>query len=355
LYFCVRSTPVYKMASVMKNLLNKARDAANKRKSEGSSQGSPIKVKRVQHLSQVHFLPPQGMQTAMVFKGKEFSDFHTYIRENAPELLKKDSGLGIASTGHRLTYGKHEKNYVNTWVWNIHPQEEAAIMLELVFELLKGKNCEISVQNVPIENSLQLAGIAHVVQGLPVDLYCDKVYTPVVVQLDVKNGKYGVLFLDGTYIYKEILKQYGFGFEEVESAEGTKKAWGKHFPDPGACRSMMCLLQSEMEMPAFVIVLDEDHCTQKHLYQMWSICFQMTSSNANVEVPAGTMAEEIYTTKAEKATAYMTAWITAKKVVGFEADVILSGEDFVKKSVGVHTEEYILFKLLVTFLAEPSA
>ena len=355
LLFCVRSTPIYKMGTVMKNLLNKARDAANKRKSEGSTQGSPIKVKRVQHLSQVHFLPSQGMQTAMLFKGREFNDFHAYIRERAPELLKKDSGLGIASTGHRLTYGKQDKNYVCTWVWNIHPEEEAAIMLEFVFELLRGKNCDISVQNIHIANSLQLAGMAHVIQGLPVDLYCDKVYTPVVVQLDVKNDKYGVLFLDGTYIYKDILKQNGFVFEEVESAEGTKRAWGTHFQDPGACRSMMSLLQNEMEKPAFVIVLDEDHCTEKHLYQMWSVCFQMTSSNANVEVPAGSKAEEIYyTTKTEKAATYMTAWITAKKVVAWEADSILSGEDFVNKCVVVHTEEFILFKLLMTFLVEPS-
>ena len=134
-----------------------------------------------------------------------------------------------------------------------------------------------------------------------------------------------------------------------------KKAWGKYFEEPGACRSMMCLLQSEMEMPGVVIVLDEDNCTPQHLYQMWHICFQMTLSNANVEVPADTMAEEIYTTKAEKATVRMSAWYTAKKVVGFAADVILSGEDFVKKSVGVHTEEYILFKILVAFLTEPSA
>ena len=118
---------------------------------------------------------------------------------------------------------------------------------------------------------------------------------------------------------------------------------------------MMSLLQNEMEMPAFVIVLDEDHCTPQHLYQMWSICFQMTSSNANVEVPAGSKAEEIYyTTKTEKAATYMTAWITAKKVVAWEADSILSGEDFVNKCVVVHTEEFILFKLLITFLVEPS-
>jgi hypothetical protein len=355
LYFCVRSTPVHKMAGNMKNLLNKARDAANKRKSEGSSQGSPTKVKRVQHLSLVHFLPAQGMQTGIVFKGKEFQEFHRYIRENAPDLLKKDSGLGIASTGHRITYGKHDENYVNTWIWNMNPKEEAETMLAIVFELLKGKNVEISVQNVPIENSLQLAGMAHVVKGCPADLFLDKVYTPVIVQLDVKNGQYGVLFLDGTYIYKEILKQYGFGFEEVESQGDTKKAWGKYFADHEVCRSVMCLLQSEMEMPGVVIMLDEDNCTPQHLYQMWHICFRMTLENANVEVPADTMAEEIYTTKAEKATVHMSAWYTAKKVVSFAADVILSGEDFVKKSVGVHTEEYILFKILVAFLTEPSA
>jgi hypothetical protein len=210
------------------------------------------------------------------------------------------------------------------------------------------------VQNVPIANSLQLAGIAHVVQGLPVDLYCDKVYTPVVVQLDVKSNKYGVLFLDGTYIYKDILRNYGFVFEQVESDEGNKRAWIKHFRDPGDCRSTMSLLQNEMAMPAFVIVLDEDDCTQKHLYQMWSVCFQMTSSNANVEVPAGTKAEEIYTTKAEKAATYMTAWIAAKKVVAWEASSILSGEDFVKKYVDMHTQEFLFFELLITFLVEPS-
>ena len=66
------------------------------------------------------------------------------------------------------------------------------------------------------------------------------------------------------------------------------------------------------------------------------------------------MAEEIYKTTAEKATANMSAWITAKAVVGFTADVILAGGDFVKKSVGVHTEEYILFKILVSFLTEPT-
>ena len=81
----------------------------------------------------------------------------------------------------------------------------------------------------------------------------------------------------------------------------------------------------------------------------------MTLSNANVQVPADTMAEEIYETSAKKATANMSAWITAKAVVGFTADVILSGGDFVRKSVGVHTEEFILFKLLVAYLAEPSA
>ena len=59
---------------------------------------------------------------------------------------------------------------------------------------------------------------------------------------------------------------------------------------------MMCLLQSEMEMPGVVIVLDEDNCTQKHLYPMWNICYVMTLSNAHVELPADTMAEKIYTT-----------------------------------------------------------
>ena len=117
---------------------------------------------------------------------------------------------------------------------------------------------------------------------------------------------------------------------------------------------MMSLLQNEMEMPAFVIVLDEDHCTQKHLYQMWSVCLQMTSSNANVELPAGTEAEKIYTTKAEKAATYMTAWIAAKKVVAWEASSIVSGDDFVKKYVDMDTQEFHFFELLIEFLVEPS-
>ena len=75
LYFCVRDIDDHKMAGNMKNLLDKARGVANKRRTEGSTTDSPIKVKRVQHNSLVHFLPEQGMQLAMVFKRdiREFS------------------------------------------------------------------------------------------------------------------------------------------------------------------------------------------------------------------------------------------------------------------------------------------
>ena len=342
------------MSSKMENLLNKAREAANKRKCDGSTQASPVKVKRIQHISQVHFVASQGLQTAMLFKGKEFNKFHDYIKAKAPLMLKPDSGLGIASNGHRITYGKQEKNHVNTWVWNTEPPEEAEIMLEMVFELLRGKQCDITVQNLPIADKLQEAGLAHAIQGLPVNLYLDKVYPPVVIQFDVKNDKYGVLFLEGSYIYRDILRQHSFVFEEVEAQEGNRRAWNKSFEDPGECRSMMSLLQTAMAKPAFVLMLDEDDCTEQHLYHMWNVCFQMTFSNANVELPAGTEAEKIYTTKAEKAATYMTAWIAAKKMVAWEASSIVSGDDFVKKYVDMDTQEFHFFELLIEFLVEPN-
>ena len=117
---------------------------------------------------------------------------------------------------------------------------------------------------------------------------------------------------------------------------------------------MMTLLQTVMAKPAIVVMLDEDDCTEQHLYHMWNVCLQMTSSNANVELPAGTEAEKIYTTKAEKAATYMTAWIAAKKVVAWEASSIVSGDDFVKKYVDMDTQEFHFFELLIEFLVEPS-
>ena len=76
----------------------------------------------------------------------------------------------------------------------------------------------------------------------------------------------------------------------------------------------------------------------------------MALSNANVEVPVDSVSEAIYRKTDQKATKNMSAWMTAKAVVNWEGDVTCSGEDFGQQSVGVHTEESILFKILLAFL-----
>ena len=134
------------MADKMKNLLDNARGVA-KRGSEGSNAESPIKVKRVSNISLVHFMPEQGLQVAMLFKGKDFENFHRWIQAKAPDVLNKYSGMGVASTGHKLSYGKKEDNYVSKWIWNTEPKDEAATMLAIVVELIREKDVEISVQN----------------------------------------------------------------------------------------------------------------------------------------------------------------------------------------------------------------
>jgi len=337
------------MADNMKYLLDKARNIA-KRRSEGSNAESPIKVKRVQTMSLVHFMPEQGLQVAMLFKGKDFENFHKWINVKAPEILNKYSGLGVASNGHKLSYGKKEDNYVSKWIWNTEPKDEAATMLAIVVELIREKDVEISVQNQTVENYLQEAEIVFVVKALPKELDTDKIYPVVTVQFDVKQDKYGVLFLQNVYIHKETLKHYGFAYEEVAAAGETKRAWGKSYTRPRECQSMMCVLQNEMGMPNICILIDEDNCTHKQLYQIWRTCYQMSLFNANIEVPVNSMAETIYTMTDRKATDNMSAWMTAKAVTSSTAVITCSGEDFLKKSVDVHAEEYILFRLFLEFI-----
>jgi hypothetical protein len=212
------------------------------------------------------------------------------------------------------------------------------------------KNVEISAQNEKVENFLQTARIPYTVQGLPIELFTDKIYPAVFVQFDVKNDKYGVLFTQNVYLYKNILKHYSFQYEEVIAEGETQKAWSRSFAQPRECQSMMCLLQHEMRMPSMSIIIDEDNGTPKQLYQMWRTCYQMGLSNANVEVPVDSVSEAIYRKTDQKVTKNMSAWMTAKAVVNLEGDVTCSGEDFGQKSVGVHTEEYILFKIFLAFL-----
>ena len=125
----------------MQDLLNKARCIARKRSGERTAE-SPAKVKRVQNISLIHFLPQQALQHVMLFKGKEFERFHFEIHEKIPDALYRCSPLGVDT---RIWFGKKEDNFVSRLVWNTEPSDKAATMLAIICELIREKDAAISV------------------------------------------------------------------------------------------------------------------------------------------------------------------------------------------------------------------
>ena len=78
--------------------------------------------------------------------------------------------MGVASDGHKLTFGKKETNFVSTWIWRTEPSCEAETMLGIVVELIRDKDIQISVQNEKVEKYLQGERVLFTVKGLPIPL-----------------------------------------------------------------------------------------------------------------------------------------------------------------------------------------
>ena len=126
---------VWVAATVMRSLLARARDL--------TQQPAPKKAARVAVGGSVvvatnaaHFADECGCQRSLYFKGPCFKNFLRFVQGQAPEMLRRDGGLGVASTGHRFKWGSRDNDWESVWSWSALPVGESAIMTELVVQLL---------------------------------------------------------------------------------------------------------------------------------------------------------------------------------------------------------------------------